>query len=138
MKSLRVTLVVLASTGWSVIAQPLSYVISDELEKIRRELEAIRLQNAGPSTKQLENEARRAWVAPKFGLGGELLNASEIPPQFRAKVAASMGKPVEQVFAKQLAAERGPHGDSADKVRVLEARIAELEAKQRQQGATRR
>ena len=105
--------------------------ISRELQLLRHELAATR----GPSTAQIERAARREWVVPRFGLGGELLNAGEIPPQFRTKVAASMGKSVDQVFAKQLAAERQSKARSDERVVALKARIAELESKLRRESA---
>jgi outer membrane murein-binding lipoprotein Lpp len=105
--------------------------IATELQHLRHELSSAQ----GPSAREIERAARREWVVPRFGLGGELLNASEIPPQFRLKVASSMGKSVEQVFARQLVAERNSRSASESRVRNLQARISQLEAELKKKSA---
>lgn len=129
--------------GMSLIAlvfcvEPRSQTFNPQLDRISSELQMLRHELAaarGPSKAQIDKAARREWVVPRFGLGGELLNAGEIPPQFRLKVASSMGKSVDQVFAKQLAAERNSRAESENRVKTLQARITMLEAELKKNSA---
>jgi len=80
--------------------QALSSAITDLNQKLdqineRKRKEELERRNV---ERRARDEERRRWVPPRFGVGGDLQNAEEIPVEFRERVARSAGKSVEQLF----------------------------------------